>query len=583
MKFLRAACLLTALANAAPTPTWTRIQSAHFEIYSQQGDSANVRASLMWFEQLHAFFVAAGLNGNTAARVRVIGFRSVKDYDVYRLHPAADAYYVGTESREYIVMPSLDPGKFGVAAHEYAHVVLHASGTHLPSWLNEGLAEFFSTVHISNTQCEMGADIRSHSQLLHSRAWMPLSRLLDTRSDALHNRDDSSLFYAQSWALTDMLLLSADYRVRLPEMIAALASGEASATALTQVYGKSLASITEDLRAFMSSGSLKPIRAPGIKIESVKATSSELTSFATRSMLAELLVASGELERAQALYDDLSRESPESAEISAALGTIALRRGDSTTARLRWKQAIAQGITDANLCYRYAIIADQAGLPANEIRPALERALALKPDFDDVRFKLALLESNASNYESELKQLKAMRVIPSSRAFGYWLAMAYAEDQLGQHDESKLSAQQALHFAATPEERTQATELAYVADTELTVQFTRDANGNPQVTTTRVARGTQSWNPFIEPHDRIRRAEGRLRSIECGNDRITGVAIDTPGGPLQLVIADPQHVLIRGATEFTCGPQPARAVKVEYAASENNLNSGGILRGMQIQ
>jgi hypothetical protein len=583
MKLLCAACLLTALSNAAPAPTWTRIQSAHFEIYSQQGDSANVRASLMWFEQLHAFFAAAGLNLKTADRVRVIGFRSVKDYDAYRLRPTADAYYVGTESREYIVMPSLDPGKFGVAAHEYAHVVLHESGKHLPSWLNEGIAEFFSTVHISNAQCEMGGDIRSHSQLLHSRAWMPLSRLLDTNSEALQNREQSSLFYAQSWAFTRMLLLSPEYRVRLPEMIAALVSGEAGATALAEVYGKSLASMTEDMRAFVSSGMAKPIRAPGIKIESVKATSSELTSFDARSMLAELLLASGELERAQALYDDLSRESPERAEISAALGTIALRKGDSTRARMKWKQAIAQGIRDANLCYRYAIVADQAGLPANEIRPALERAIALKGDFDDARFKLALLESNASNYESELKQLKAMRAIAPSRAFGYWLAMAYAEDQLGQHDESKLSAQQALHFAATPQERRQATELAFVADTELTVQFTRDANGNPQVTTTRVARGTQSWNPFIEPQDRIRRAEGRLRSVECGNDKITGVAIDTPAGPLQLIIADPQHVLVRGATEFTCGPQPAREVRVEYAASENNTNGAGILRGMQIQ
>ena len=176
-----------------------------------------------------------------------------------------------------------------------------------------------------------------------------------------------------------------------------------------------------------------------------------------------------------------------------------------------------------------------------------------------------------------------MRSVARERGFGYWIAMAAAQDQLGQHDDSKRSAQQALQFAATEHERAQATQLAYVADTELTVQFTRDANGKAQVTTTRVARGTQSWNPFIEPGDHIRRAEGRLKSVECGNEKISGVAIDTPHGWLQLSIPDPQHVLIRGATEFTCGPQTPRAVTVDYATSESSAQASGVLRGMEIR
>ena len=68
----------------------------------------------------------------------------------------------------------------------------------------------------------------------------------------------------------------------------------------------------------------------------------------------------------------------------------------------------------------------------------------------------------------------------------------------------------------------------------------------------------------------------------CGsNDKITAVAVDTADGSLQLAIPDPQRVLIRGANEFTCGPQPARAVTVEYAASPKTQGEG-ILRGMEI-
>ena len=274
--------------------------------------------------------------------------------------------------------PSLDPGQFGVAAHEYAHVVLHANGAHFPDWLNEGLAEFFSTVRISNRQCEMGGDIRSHSEVLRNRTWLPLARFLELRLDSLGNRAESSMFYAQSWAFAHMLLLSPEYRPRFPELIAALTSGEASAPAIWRVYTKSLESITGDMHAFLSHYKGKSITAPGVNVRTIETTSSELTPFASRSLLAELLLESGQLDRAEALYGDLGKESPQNADISAALGTIALRKGDVLRARLKWKQAIAEGMTDANLCYRYAAIAEEAGIAPSEIRPALERALALK-------------------------------------------------------------------------------------------------------------------------------------------------------------------------------------------------------------
>ena len=73
--------------------------------------------------------------------LRVIGFRSPEQYRAYSSRLAAHAYYLGAGSRDYIVMSSFGADQLGVAAHEYAHFLLHASGTSLPSWLAEGLAE----------------------------------------------------------------------------------------------------------------------------------------------------------------------------------------------------------------------------------------------------------------------------------------------------------------------------------------------------------------------------------------------------------------------------------------------------------
>src|SRR5271170_1332609 len=110
----------------------------------------------MWFEQLRAFFQQQSGWKAGAPRVRVIVFASEQEYRPYRLRATSDAYFVGTNTRDFIVMGTDDPVKFGLAAHEYAHLVLRGSGQQLPPWLEEGLAEFFATLHITGHAAELG-------------------------------------------------------------------------------------------------------------------------------------------------------------------------------------------------------------------------------------------------------------------------------------------------------------------------------------------------------------------------------------------------------------------------------------------
>ena len=291
------------------------------------------------------------------------------------------------------------------------------------------------------------------------------------------------------------------------------------------------------------------------------------------------------MDRAERLYRELEQGASGDPDIAAALGAIALRKGDRDTARKEWKRAIDHGISDATVCYRYATLADAAGLPADEIRPALQRAITLRPDFDDARYKLALIESNAGDYEGAVAQLRAMQNVAPARAYAYWSALGYALNELGRRHESIAAAQHAIQHAATAAERAKAAELVYMAETDLAVHFAKDANGHAQLITTRVPHNTADWNPFIEPGDRIRRVEAKLRELNCSGGRATGIGIDTPQGPLTLAIPDASHVLMRNApSEFTCGPQPASVVMVEYAVSETpGRNADGVLRGMEFR
>jgi tetratricopeptide (TPR) repeat protein len=505
----------------------------------------------------------------------------VKEYEPYRLR-SADAYFVGTESQDYIVMSASASNEFRIAAHEYAHLILHVGGLRCPDWLKEGLAEFFSTVHVDERGSELGGDLPARSQILRRRAWMTLPELLTLREESLEgDRDRAGLFYAQSWALTSMLFLSAEYGPRFRDFVTALSFGEPTLERFAKVFSKSIGDVMRDLHAWMDQRGVPPIRLPGVASPSTSVEVSDVPVFASRSLLAELLMASGELDRAEALYRDLEREAPRNADIGAALGTIDLRRGDNEGARRQWKRAIDAGVTDASLCYRYAVLAGMAGLANDEVRPALVRAIELRPDFDDARYLLALLEKNMGQYEAAVAQLRAMRRVSPARLYDYWSILSDALNELQRHEEAKAAAVQAAGYATNPQERARAAQLAYMSQTELAVQFARDSNGHEQMVTTRVPHQSD-WNPFIEAGDDIRRVQGTLKEIDCGN-KGTRFVVESGETRLRLAIEDPTRVRMRNApSEFVCGPQEANHVLVEFAVS-NKKGTDGVVRGMDFQ
>ncbi len=586
MKRLLTFSVLCATLQAAPDPPWTLTTSRHFELYSQTTTN-QARATLLWFEQLRAFFAqATGVDLDRPAPVRVIAFRSASEYQPYRRGAAADAFYVGAATRDYIVMASGDASEFRTAAHEYAHLILRSSGLHHPSWLNEGLAEFFSTVAIGDRGSTLGDDLPANSQVLRRRIWMPIAELIAVTGDSpfREDRTGAEMFYAESWLLAEMLVLSPAYGPHFRALLTALTLGTPGAEAFARVFGKSPDDLTRDLRIWAGDRRrFTPVALPGVPASAVQIAASQVSSFDSRSMLADLSLASGDLDRAESLYRSLANESPESADLSAAFGAIAFRRGDRDGARREWKRALEQGIHDAALCFRYAILAEDAGLPPDDIRPALQRAVELQPDYDDALYKLALLEKNSGHYDAAARRLLAMRKISPARAFSYWTGLADSFNELDRRDEAQAAAKRASQFATTPAQRALAAQLAYVAQTDLSVGFATDSSGRQQLVTTRIPHNSAN-NPFIEPGDDLRRVQGALKEIDCSG-QATRFVVEVNGKRLSLTIPDPLHVQMRNAPpEFTCGPQHSTAVAVEYAATKTpDTKLDGIIRGVEFR
>ncbi len=572
-------CVLAGLPAAANPG---RATSARFDVYAEAGQ-ATAESLLLWFERLHAYFLKqTGLTLVARPPVRVIAFGSRGEYDAYRLRPTADAYYVGASSRDYIVMTSAGSEQARIAAHEYAHFVLRAAGLDLPAWLNEGLAEFFSMVRPGESAGAPSAEPAHHLRILRSRPWMPLGELLNLPAES-PLRDDhqtSELFYSECWALADMLLSSAEYSPRFPALLATTSGAAPGPQAVTALYDRPLEKIEEDLRAWVRQRTIAPLPVPTLNVATVTREVAEVSPFAWRASLADLLLTLDKLDRAQAAYRDLEREAPEDPDILAALAVIDLRKGDATEGRRHWKRALEFGLADAVLCYRYGMLAQMASLPPQDVRPAFERALAFDPGFDDARFSLALIENNAGNYERAVKHLRAMRSVAPARQYHYWIALAYAANELGRREEAQAAATEAARRSTTASQRVYAAQLFEIAQTDVAVQVTRDANGTLRMAHTRIPHGTADWNPFVEPDDRIRRIDASLQNVDCAGATLR-ITVASAGQTFVLAIPDPGHVQIRnGPPEWVCGPQRGGAVTVVYAASGNGTPDSGFVRGI---
>ncbi|MDP9161624.1 MAG: tetratricopeptide repeat protein, partial [Acidobacteriota bacterium] len=396
---------------------------------------------MLWFEQLRMFFEQNGLLAAAAKDqgrppLRIISFRTAKEYEEYRPRADADAAYISDEDGDYIIMASLEPGTFCVAAHEYTHYVLHTNGLKLPPWLNEGLAEFFSTLKVSGSEYELGGDLPARRQTLRRTRWLPLTALLEAKDESatVHTRKADEIFYAESWALVDMLSTSGHYSAGFRELISEFKAGSNPAEAFRKVYGESLDQVAKSLENWVGQArSTRGILAKPVGSDVV--LSRELSVHQANTILAQLSFVTGHFERARIQYEELSREEPDNSDLPAALGRIALRQGNRDEALKQWRRALRIGTSNASLCYHFALLSEEAGLDAQVEEAALERAVALFPRFDEARYKLALLQNRAGEYRSAVKQLQSMEVPAGARRYGYWVAMTNALTELDARDE----------------------------------------------------------------------------------------------------------------------------------------------------
>ncbi len=234
------ACLLIpACAVAAQPEPWLKLTSANFELYTTAGERAG-RDLIKHFEQVRSFFTQAfGAHLSAERPARIIVFRNEKEYQPYRPNEFASAFYQPGAIHDFIVMSSASSEHYPVAIHEFTHMMIHQSGMDVPPWLNEGLAELYSSLEPRGNKILVGQVLPGRVHVLNTDKWIPLLTLLnvDHNSPYYNEKSRAGMFYAESWALVHMLNLEPEFRPHLKALVLALKS-ETPEAAFSKAYGK---------------------------------------------------------------------------------------------------------------------------------------------------------------------------------------------------------------------------------------------------------------------------------------------------------------------------------------------------------
>lgn len=558
---LRAAATLALAVGtaAAADPVWIKASTPNFELFTNYGDKQAIEI-IRHFEQIREFFAATTQSKKAAqSRVRLVAFRSAKDFAPYSPNEFAAAYYLSAGDRDYVVMKEARQDVYRIAVHEYVHLVIKHSGFPVPPWLNEGLAELYSTMREQSGKTVVGDLIPGHVHQLRNAKWIDLDTLLavDRESPLYNEKDRAGVFYAQSWALTHMLNLDADYRAKFGEYLAGSTGG------LDKVYGKPSKKITDDLRAYIN-GTRFMAALFDQKLEKSRVTPSiEASDEVERGMLFATLLQYRKPAESLGQLKALAASYPDRAEPHESLAYLLWRQGDVTSAIEHMRAAAKAGSTNAKLHYDCAMLGQMKGYPDEETVKLLEKATDLQPDFKDAYLRLGSVEMQLKHYAKAVVALQQIKRIDAKDAVWYFRTLAYANHQILRKDEAVKNAELYAKHATQPRD---------VADAERLLKWVK---GEREFV---LADGRQAM-PHAAPQGEVierivpagpdlKLAEGALTEVVCAAGRAT-VRIETPAKKLlAFLIDDPGLIVIRGTGdmhfEFTCGKQMRTTVGVKY-------------------
>ncbi len=342
--------------------TWARVETPRFEVVSSLGRAATYELAqdLETFRRAVEFAASAPL-GAPPVRTRVYAFdgRGFSRPFGKRGEPS---YFLPSLDGGVIVLRTGDGWRDGATQalrHDYAHYLLrNLDGLERPLWYDEGLAQFASTIDVSDGRAQIGLPREDHVRLLRDRGWVSLDRVLKTPDLEEWGSRNRSLYHAQTWAFVHSRI--ADYgdrgrlRRELSQYEELLAGGARHDRAVQRAFGDP-ATLQKQLTRYVRQARLDSV---SIRVKSPwQAEAAGLHPLTQDEVLTELgwlSITLGRSTQADRYLEAAGRLNPRSARTEVGLGAAATLRKDWAAARPHYERALTLAPDDPQVLLEVA-------------------------------------------------------------------------------------------------------------------------------------------------------------------------------------------------------------------------------------
>jgi tetratricopeptide (TPR) repeat protein len=597
-----AVLFISPLHSVAAAEVWLQVQSKNFTLIGNASEKEIRKVGLrleQFREAVSRFFNQPA--SRKALPITVIVFRDDRTYNLfkplYQGKPSVVSGYFQSSADSAIITLKADwqrSNPYSVIFHEYVHLLTSGGVWRLPTWLSEGIAEYYSTfeVNAGDQAVVSGKAIDGHIRLLRERQLLPLRTLfaVDQASQFYNEEDKKSLFYAQSWALVHFLLLgdSGKRQHQFFQFVNSLGLGKPVDDSFREAFKTDYAAIEQGLNDYILRN-IYPSQIVSLEQRLEYDTTmrtSQLSDAEVQSYLGDLLWHIHRVEEAEVLLQRAIALEPNLAIAHTSLGLLRVRQGRFSEAKKHFQRAIAAGSQNylAHYYHAYSLQWEQVDETryvshfgegsVKEMRASLEKARELAPDFADTYKQLAFINLvlNENLDEAVILLKRAISLAPHREDLAYTLAQIYVRQQ--NYSIAREIAEKIARGGVNEDNRDRAKTMLEVIK-KVQEQLARLKAERPAEANQPHSETTSQTSAPAGPGRRFEgdQVQGLLTRIDCGDKEIT---LTVKSGARLLRFHTPslgRLIFVRYTSEIptsiTCGAiNPAKPVIVTYRKTE---------------
>ena len=466
---------------------WVNVRSKNFNLVGNASEK-DVRKVATKLEQFREAFRLLFTQTNLSSPIptNVVVFKSDSAYRPFKPKRGDGkpddfiaGYFQSGEDVNYITLSTggVDADTYGTIFHEYVHFIVNTNfgKSDVPSWFNEGLAEYYQTFEMEDDiKAKLGIFQRGHLDLLQQNKLIPLDTFFNISNSALHQNGNHSrsIFYAQAWAIIHYFL-SNKKSVEMSKFLTLSMKNVPEEKAFQDAFQMTYAQMEKELRQYVKQATyqyttvtFKNKLSFETEIRSVPLSESDANAY-----LGDLLYHTNRADDAEPYLRTALALDPDSSMANTTLGVVKVRQRKFDDAKIYLEKAISKDPKNHLAYFQYAYLLSRDGrdefgyvssFPPEKtakMRELLKKAIEINPSFTESYEMLAFvsLVSNEGLDEGIAAMLKALKLRPGNQRYAMRIAELYLRQE--KFDQATAIAEKIAKTADEPQIKNQADNL----------------------------------------------------------------------------------------------------------------------------